>query len=665
MSLDHIVNLQISVSSRAPTEPGFGTPLIFGYHEAWIDDLVREYSEPDEMLDDGFDTDHYLYKCAQVVKSQDPSVTTFKIGRRVSALTQIITLQPTVTTEGYQYKGTIGGKAFSYVVQTGETTATVAAAIAAAINALAAGTTATTDASGSVTGTETAPFALANGDTLLVAIDADVPGSPDTATFSATAAVRECANAETYNLDDGMTLTVRINGGTVQTITFNTANFVDINAATAEEVAAVINGQLEEASASATSSGTKVTISSDRKGTSAGVNVTGGTANAVLGFTTGNTAGTGNVADIDAVTIAEAKTIIEAAVSGCTVSDDGTGKLKITSDSSGASSKVLVAAASTADDEFGLDNATHTGTAAGSLVTCTADEPGTVVDFDFDDKKTPPSKLKVKDITADTTTDNELPTLVEEDDDWYGLVIADSSSKATTLLGAAWIETKTKQFFAQTSDTEVLDDGVEDDVLSTLASLEYEQTYGWYHRAIGGGEWLAAGILAITLASDPGTQTPAFKTVVGVRKDKLKTGEENALFDKNGSDYTLIGGIGVTFEGKAGSGQFADVVRFIHWIYVTMRLDVLGMLASNPKVPFTDKGVQMLKDVIMARLIRGQGVPKGSGGFAEDPAPEVTAPKVADVPVADRQNRRLPDVKWKSTLSGALHNVDITGTVSV
>lgn len=236
---------------------------------------------------------------------------------------------------------------------------------------LATGATAPT--SGTVLGTAAAPFDLEPGDTLSIDIDA---GGASVATFNATAGTRTSGNAETYDLLDGLTLTVSIDGGGVQTVTFDTAEFVDITNATALEVAAVINAEITGASADGSSG--SVVITSDSRGTASGVNVTGGTANTGganrLGFTTGNSPGTGNVADIDAVTSAEVETIVEAAVANCDVTvESGQIRLTATGNPPGVTSTVLVEAVSTADDELGFDNATHAGSSGASVNTLQVD----------------------------------------------------------------------------------------------------------------------------------------------------------------------------------------------------------------------------------------------------------------------------------------------------
>lgn len=216
---------------------------------------------------------------------------------------------------------------------------------------------------GSVTGTEAEPFALAAGDTLICDIDGVAPGVGQTATIAATSAARECTNAEVYALVNGQTLTVKIDRGVEQTAIFDTAEFVDIANATAEEVAAVLAAELTGCSVAATTGGTKVTITSDTEGLGSYVEVTGGTANAALAFNVAEVQGTGNVQDVDAVLISELKTICEAvwlAGGGCVVSS-AAGYMKVTANTAGSAGSVQILAASTADAKIGLDNATHAG----------------------------------------------------------------------------------------------------------------------------------------------------------------------------------------------------------------------------------------------------------------------------------------------------------------
>jgi hypothetical protein len=206
-----------------------------------------------------------------------------------------------------------------------------------------------------ITGTVGGPFALTNGDTLVVSRDA---AGQATATFTATRAQVVSDGAEPYTLVNGDTLQVRVDGGTTQTVTFNTADFVDIANATDNEVAAVLTQQVNGANTTVQPEG--IRIQSNTAGTSSGVEIVGGPAAAKLDFDVSVATGTGNVADISEVTVAEIKTVVETAVSGVTVTNAG-GAVRITATTAGPSGLVQVQVASTADDELGLNNLTHNG----------------------------------------------------------------------------------------------------------------------------------------------------------------------------------------------------------------------------------------------------------------------------------------------------------------
>jgi hypothetical protein len=229
-------------------------------------------------------------------------------------------------------------------------------------------TTASAPAAGSVDSVAQ-PFNLEPAQTLIVKIDG---GGDQTFTFAA-AAAELVSGAETFNITDGQTLTFVVNGGTLITKTFGTAEFVSIAAATAEEVVASLNAFFAAnnagCAATVTGGGTTVTVTTVRRGTGASLTI-GGTA-AALGALIGTDTGTGDAADIDAVTAAEAATKLSTLTGG--VAAAVSGALRITSSTTGGSSSVQVTAPSTADTAFGFDNAVHSGNTGAAVATATAD----------------------------------------------------------------------------------------------------------------------------------------------------------------------------------------------------------------------------------------------------------------------------------------------------
>lgn len=109
---------------------------------------------------------------------------------------------------------------------------------------------------------------------------------------------------------------------------------------------------------------TTVVITSDKKGTGASVTIAGGAAIlAKLGLSAGTTSGTGDVADIDAVTFSEFKTVVEADVSNVSVTLDevaDSARINNTAAPNGGSSTLAISAGSV-QDAVGLSTSSVTG----------------------------------------------------------------------------------------------------------------------------------------------------------------------------------------------------------------------------------------------------------------------------------------------------------------
>jgi uncharacterized protein len=222
--------------------------------------------------------------------------------------------------------------------------------------------------------TNSGPFNLEPGATIDFTTN---PGAAaNTATFSATAAQEENVGAGPFDLNGiaagaDVTLTVLIDQeSAVQTVTFSSGDALISNfaAVTQAEITAVINDQILGANASV-EAGPVVRITSDTRGTGSYVQVTGGTANGVLGWPTSEIQGTGNVATIDAVTAAEVKTIVDAVGGGSVILTTLSGQqVKFATVATGATADIRIEDTSTAIGAAPLVNipteVTYTGTAA-------------------------------------------------------------------------------------------------------------------------------------------------------------------------------------------------------------------------------------------------------------------------------------------------------------
>lgn len=145
-------------------------------------------------------------------------------------------------------------------------------------------TTADVTASTVFGATQNTQASVENVDTGAIAADAGAIDNIATpiSGWSAKAGVASFADAD-YILANGMTLLIAIDGGAPQTITFHTGDFVSIAAATAAEVVAKISAGLTGGQASVIF-GSSFRIESNTEGSGSSIQITGGTSVYALGL---------------------------------------------------------------------------------------------------------------------------------------------------------------------------------------------------------------------------------------------------------------------------------------------------------------------------------------------------------------------------------------------
>lgn len=287
----------------------------------------------------------------------------------------------------------------------------------------------------------------------------------------------------------------------------------------------------------------------------------------------------------------------------------------------------------------------------------TADNPGEAFTL------TVSTNLTKTHVTDNHSIADDVAALQAVSDVWYGLSIC-SNLKSDILQVAAYIESQKKIFGASSSDADILTSAT-DDVASELKNRSYKRTFLLYSGEASDGP--EAAWLGGQLPQTPGASTWKFKQLVGTEPDDLTPTERNNVIGtpdipaKNGNIYETVGGVAITEEGWMSSGQFIDVTIGIDWLESTMQTNVFSPLVNLPKVPYTDLGVAVIENAIRQTLQQGvlNGLIDGNSPIT------VTAPQVLDVPTNDRARRVLPDMKFSCRLSGALHFVQITGTVTV
>ena len=283
-----------------------------------------------------------------------------------------------------------------------------------------------------------------------------------------------------------------------------------------------------------------------------------------------------------------------------------------------------------------------------------ADDVPFLVDFD-------PSLWEIKDVGVDPTPgiDDDLADLILANDDWYGLVAdAHSPSEISALAAAIEAAASPKIYIADSQDSDIIKTG-SSDIASTLKTAAYDRTGLIYHPSADPSA--AASWLGRQLPTDPGSTTWMFKRLTGVATYSLTTGEQGFIDGKNGNHYQTVADAPITATGKMASGEFIDVTRFVDWLTARIKENVFRVLTINPKIPYTNLGIQTIANEVEGVLKNGAT----QGGIDGEQAIIVEAPLAEDVDANDKASRLLPDVTFIATLAGAVHKVEIRGTVTV
>lgn len=237
-----------------------------------------------------------------------------------------------------------------------------------------------------------------------------------------------------------------------------------------------------------------------------------------------------------------------------------------------------------------------------------------------------------------------------DDDDFYGVLFPKASDADAKTLSSL-IAQKRMMLGLDVSDTTK--------AVATDAKDKKNDRVFCIHSP--NDEYLAAAWMSKMLAEAPGSASWAFRQLEEVKSYGLTTSKADELEKANINRYIGIKGRGVTLDGKMASGRFIDITHGIDWLHVRIQERLFRLLVVNKKIPYTLKGIDLVRSEILAQLKEGVYL----GLLADDPEPQVSTPTIQDIDELSRGNRVLPKVRFNARLSGAIHKIEIQGTVTV
>ena len=257
-------------------------------------------------------------------------------------------------------------------------------------------------------------------------------------------------------------------------------------------------------------------------------------------------------------------------------------------------------------------------------------------------------------------------------DDWYALACTDRTDGNA---GDAWelaqlMQAENRIFVTASDDVNTYDPADATSIAYLAANANHQNTAVIYHSEAASTTdvkgWADMAWLGRMLPTEPGEVTWAYKTLVGINPDNALTpaqrGEIVAADGSSGNHYAsyydTINNVDGTRFGNVCSGLWLDSIRLAHWAVSRIQEALYQKLVSLPKLPFTDEGISVAKTAV--RTVLDRKVPDAIAQIDY-----ITAPKAADVSVANKASRTLPDLNFGYTESGAIHKGVVNGVVSI
>lgn len=262
--------------------------------------------------------------------------------------------------------------------------------------------------------------------------------------------------------------------------------------------------------------------------------------------------------------------------------------------------------------------------------------------------------LTQDDQTTDAGIATDYAAIKAEDNDFYGVLMTSSATLEIAALAAA-VEADQKIYIAQTADSDCLSDTA-GNIAETLETAGYNRTALIWNQ--DNFDFANAAWMGKMFPKDPGSATWAFKSLAGVATDALSDTQISNLESNDCNHYTVTKGLSWTLQGTMASGRFIDIERGIDWLTARMQERLLQLLGNSDKIAYTQAGVTALENEVRAQLQEAVANNVITSDFV------VTPPLVENQSAVNRASRILGAIEFSATLSGAVHDVTVTGTVS-
>lgn len=283
------------------------------------------------------------------------------------------------------------------------------------------------------------------------------------------------------------------------------------------------------------------------------------------------------------------------------------------------------------------------GTGAAAVLTIVATAPAT-------DEYAVSSLTELTYTYATTEIAGDVLSAIEIYDDGFYFVTTHDHTETFVLAMAAAIETRKKLYFVSTQDELVLATlaSPATDIFGKLFDLNYFRTITLYAQTAD-TTFPECAFVGRWSPSSPGTVLWAIKELSGVAAGTALNGGSTATLLSGTQKNNLVArstnfiasdrGVSIVYGGKSVGGEWIDVLRSRDYIEDQTEAAIFNLKLNQPKVPFDDDGINLIKSVCTStwdRFISTAGRPN----ILTNELPYITAfPAASEVSFADKQAR--------------------------
>lgn len=268
-------------------------------------------------------------------------------------------------------------------------------------------------------------------------------------------------------------------------------------------------------------------------------------------------------------------------------------------------------------------------------------------------QNTPPSKFAI--MASTDTTVAALPAILYQG--WRQLIVVSvgTEEESTAAQISAYIETTDDKMYFTSVET----------VAGATISGNDRTVMLVHDDPVETVVFPEAALVGATAGKPAGSFTYKNQILNGLTPLVLSEAELAAIEAAHAMAFVLKAGDGVTSDGKNTADEYIDIVDSTDYIVQSITYRTQQLLNQADKIPYDNSGIARLENVCVNVL--KEAANNGIIALTEAGVPDYSvsyAPR-SDTSATDRAARRYTKGTFTFALAGAVHTVQVTGTIEI